>query len=88
MSYPTKALSIANKILKPGGSVVVLEMSACDSFNSSATAEFTSVSISVLHCLPCSRPTSGPPGEDIGNPFRMDQLAPIVSSAGFSHVTN
>ena len=33
-----------------------------------------------------SRPSSGPPGEDIGNPFRFGQLKKIAKDAGFETV--
>ena len=86
LSYPTKALQVAHKILKKTGAVLVLEMAVSDVFCPTESAEFTPVAVSVMHCLPCSRPPSGPPGEDIGNPFRMDQLTQIAKNAGFSEV--
>jgi len=86
LSYPTKALTIANKILKADGKVLVLEMKCKDQFCAAATEEFSSISISVLHCLPCSRPPGGPAGEDIGNPYRMGQLQDAAHAAGFLKV--
>jgi len=86
LSYPTKALAIAKSILKPGGKVIVLEMAASDQFCPAAKDEFGSVAISVMHCLPCSRPEDGSPGEDIGNPFRLNQLIQTAKNAGFKKV--
>ena len=50
--------------------------------------EFESIAISVLHCLPVSRPEnkSCEAGEDIGNPFRYEQLKIIAKNAGFEKV--
>ena len=95
-------MKIARDVLKPGGSVVILEVMAADEFSPENTDEFQSIAISVMHCLPCSRffltiflsffklflsrPSSGPPGEDIGNPFRYGQLKKIAKEAGFETV--
>ena len=48
-------MKIARDVLKPGGSVVILEVMAADEFSPENTDEFQSIAISVMHCLPCSR---------------------------------
>lgn len=88
-SYPTNALRIAKGLLKKGGSIIVLEIASNPVFDPTVTSDFGEVAESVLHCLPCSRPLdqTNNPGEDIGNPFRFDQLKSVAVNAGFSTVS-
>ena len=75
-------------MLKENGSVIVLEIASNSKFDPSVKSDFGEVAESVLHCLPCSRPVdeTAEPGEDIGNPFRFDELKPVARTAGFSSV--
>lgn len=87
MTWPTEALKITKRMLKPGGIVLVAESPAAKTFEEAPSSEATSVCISSMHCLPVSRPTSNKfqlPPEDIGNPFRMCQLEKCVTNSGFS----
>lgn len=86
MTWPTEALKISKRMLKPGGIVLVAESPAAKTFEEAQSSEATSVCISSMHCLPVSRPTSSKfqlPPEDIGNPFRMCQLEKCVTNSGF-----
>jgi len=88
MTWPSKALKSAAKMLRPNGLILVAESPAAATFNEATPAEATGVCISSLHCLPVSRQSRrdelDPPPEDIGNPFRLGQLKQCVDQAGLS----
>ena len=89
MTWPTEALKITKRMLKPGGVVLVAESPAARTFEEASPSEAQSVCISSMHCLPVSRPTSNKlqlPPEDIGHPFRLCQLEKCVENSGFSKV--
>ena len=88
MTWPSKALKSAAKMLRSNGLILVAESPAAATFNEATPAEATEVCISSLHCLPVSRQShrdeNDPPPEDIGNPFRLEQLKECVKRAGLS----
>ena len=55
MTWPTEALKITKKMLKPGGICLVAESPAARTFEEATPAEANGVCISSVHCLPVSR---------------------------------
>lgn len=95
MSNPSEVLASTMSLLSPGGTVLVLEFTAPDSFSSlmsgqvSATQRGLSTfcySASVLHCLPVSKVER--PSQAVGTQFSLPTMKVVAAKAGFSKVAS
>jgi len=95
MNNPSEVLASTLPLLSPGGTVLVLEFTAPESFSylmsgqASATQRGLSTfcySASVLHCLPVSKVET--PSQAVGTQFSLATMKVVAGKAGFSRVSS
>lgn len=93
MNNPSEVLASTQTLLSPGGTVLVLEFSAPESFFSLMSGQTSAMqrgvstfcySASVLHCLPVSKVET--PSQAVGTQFSLPTMKAVASKAGFSRV--
>lgn len=86
MSRPVEVLQAARRMLAPGGSLLVMDERAADSFaESEGPIEAFLYGASVLHCLPVGMAEQ--PSAATGTVMRADTMRAYAAEAGFSDVT-
>jgi len=96
MNNPSEVLASTQPLLAPGGTVLVLEFTAPESFSSLMSGGEVSAaqrglstfcySASVLHCLPVSKVET--PSQAVGTQFSLPTMKVVASKAGFSRVSS
>jgi len=94
MNNPSEVLASTQTLLSPGGTVLVLEFTAPESFSSLMSGEGAATqrglstfcySASVLHCLPVSKVET--PSQAVGTQFSLPTMKAVARKAGFSRVS-
>jgi len=94
MNNPSEVLASTQTLLSPGGTVLVLEFTAPESFSSLMSGKASAkqrglstfcYSASVLHCLPVSKVET--PSQAVGTSFSLPTMKAVAAKAGFSRVS-
>merc|ERR1719167_717032 len=86
MHNPSEVLKSTTDLLKPDGTILVLEFTNPDSFSEafeSPVSKFC-MSASVLHCLPVAKVET--PSQAVGTCFSLKTMMKVAEKAGFTRV--
>lgn len=85
MAHPVEVLSAMRRLVGPGGSVLIIDEKAAETFVPNATnQERMLYGFSILHCLPLSM--GDPDSAQTGAVMRPDTLRQYAAEAGFINV--